>query len=232
LRGERSRFQLFGDTVNTAARMESTGVPDRIQLSQETADLILAAGKTGWIVAREDRVHAKGKGMLQTYFLDLEEKCDTSQGPSHDSTEEETTNNLTSFEDTEDFIELAQQAEAAKATPLGTSKNLRLVEWNSDILLRHLRQIVGQRAKLKLATRTPVNEDTFLQRKFGETVMDEVKEIIDLPGCASVTVIDDAHDVYMDPEVVAQLREYMKEIGGMYQDNPCKLYNLSTFYFL
>jgi hypothetical protein len=211
--------------------MESTGVPDRIQLSQETADLILAAGKTGWIVAREDRVHAKGKGMLQTYFLDLEEKCDISQGPSNNSTEEETTNNLTSFEDTEDFIELAKQADEAKATPLGSSKNLRLVEWNTDILLRHLKQIVAQRAKLKHQSHTPANEDIFLQRKPGETVIDEVKEIIDLPGCANATTITESIDVALDPDVVAQLREYMKEIGGMYRDNPCKLMVCQFFRF-
>jgi class 3 adenylate cyclase len=55
LRGERSRFQLFGDTMNTAARMEHTGERDRIQLSQETADLLIAAGKTNWLSQREDR---------------------------------------------------------------------------------------------------------------------------------------------------------------------------------
>ena len=46
LRGERSRFQLFGDTMNTTARMESTGIRDRIQISQETADLLREAGYT------------------------------------------------------------------------------------------------------------------------------------------------------------------------------------------
>jgi class 3 adenylate cyclase len=54
LRGERSRFQLFGDTMNTAARMEHTGERDKIQLSQDTADLLIAAGKSNWLVKRND----------------------------------------------------------------------------------------------------------------------------------------------------------------------------------
>ena len=219
LRGERSRFQLFGDTVNTAARMESNGLPDKIQLSQETADLLLAAGKASWIVAREDKVNAKGKGMLQTYFLNLEEDANHSNGNSND-TEEETTAHLTSFEDTEDFIELAKVAEKAKATPLGSAKNMRLVEWNADILLRHLKQIVQQRQRTNRHRQTPPNEDVFLQRTPGATVIDEVKEIIDLPGCADVSAIEDENDVKLDPDVVEQLRLYMKEIGGMYQNNP------------
>ena len=45
LRGERARFQLFGDTMNTAARMEQTGIKNRIQVSQSTADCVLAGGK-------------------------------------------------------------------------------------------------------------------------------------------------------------------------------------------
>jgi class 3 adenylate cyclase len=69
LRGEKSRFQLFGDTVNTASRMESTGGKDRIQISSSTAELLIASGKGHWLNQREDLVEAKGKGKLQTYWL-------------------------------------------------------------------------------------------------------------------------------------------------------------------
>lgn len=62
LRGERARFQLFGDTMNTASRMESTGVPNRIQISQQTANYLGKAGKDSWFTKREDNVMVKGKG--------------------------------------------------------------------------------------------------------------------------------------------------------------------------
>jgi len=71
LRGAKARFQLFGDTVNTAARMESNGQKGKIQVSQATADLLVAAAKDKWLTAREDLVEAKGKGQMQTYWVNL-----------------------------------------------------------------------------------------------------------------------------------------------------------------
>ncbi len=72
LRGAKSRYQLFGDTMNTASRIESTSAKNKIQLSQDTAELIIEAGKKPWVEERLDRVVAKGKGELKTYWLSTE----------------------------------------------------------------------------------------------------------------------------------------------------------------
>ena len=69
LRGEKSRFQLFGDTMNTASRMESTGVPTKVHISEQTAELLTEAGKSSWFIPREEKIWVKGKGTLQTYLL-------------------------------------------------------------------------------------------------------------------------------------------------------------------
>ena len=69
LRGEKGRFQLFGDTINTASRMESNGRPGSIQVSDTTAALLRAAGKSYWLIEREDRIVAKGKGEMKTYWV-------------------------------------------------------------------------------------------------------------------------------------------------------------------
>ena len=50
--------------------MEANSERNRIHISQTTADLIIAAGKESWLQKRTDLVKAKGKGLLQTYFLE------------------------------------------------------------------------------------------------------------------------------------------------------------------
>lgn len=67
LRGQKSRFQLFGDTVNTASRMETTGQTNRIHVSDSTASELMKHNKGYWLRARKDPVKAKGKGYMKTY---------------------------------------------------------------------------------------------------------------------------------------------------------------------
>ncbi len=57
--------------------MESTGIPRRIHVSQSTADALILQGKDSWLVPRKEKVMAKGKGEMQTYFLEWKEKSVT-----------------------------------------------------------------------------------------------------------------------------------------------------------
>jgi hypothetical protein len=105
LRGERSRFQLFGDTMNTASRMESTGIRKKIQVSQETADLLYAAGKGKWIVPREDIVVAKGKGELKTFWLLYSSAKNETESSNMDQSEKDLSGYSNGSEASEDMIE-------------------------------------------------------------------------------------------------------------------------------
>jgi class 3 adenylate cyclase len=58
-------YDLWGDTVNTASRMESHGVPGEIQMTQATAD---ALGKD-YEVAERGEIPVKGMGVAKTYLL-------------------------------------------------------------------------------------------------------------------------------------------------------------------
>ena len=69
LEGDKARFQLFGDTVNTGARIETCGEIGRIHASQETANQLVASGRRQWLEQRTEKVTAKGKGELQTFWI-------------------------------------------------------------------------------------------------------------------------------------------------------------------
>jgi len=75
----------ISDTVNTASRMESTGSPRKIQVSQSTADALILGGKEQWLVPRKEKVFAKGKGEVQTYFLQMKERTEQTMSVSHRS---------------------------------------------------------------------------------------------------------------------------------------------------
>jgi class 3 adenylate cyclase len=58
-------FDLWGDTVNLASRMESSGVPGRIHVAQSTRDL---AGDS-YSFDRRESVDVKGIGPMTTYLI-------------------------------------------------------------------------------------------------------------------------------------------------------------------
>jgi class 3 adenylate cyclase len=58
-------YDVWGDTVNTASRMESTGLPSRIQVTNETYERL----RDVFEFERRGAIEVKGKGEVETWFL-------------------------------------------------------------------------------------------------------------------------------------------------------------------
>ena len=208
--------------MNTTARMESTGIRDRIQISEETADLLHQAGKNHWFEPREDTVVAKGKGALKTFWLRTSDNLEKRKRP---SLPDEMRSSI---------------IEKEAVDKLATEKTARLIDWNCDVLLRLLKQIVARRramAKYKQSNIVGLNSlkssrraslsgsihgNAMDESNENGTVIDEVMEIITLPklDLKLAKAQEDADAVELDNAVVNQLTEYVSNIAAMYRDNP------------
>jgi Adenylate and Guanylate cyclase catalytic domain len=218
-----------------AARIETTGRRGRIHLSEQTAAELIAHGKVDWLVRRDDLVEAKGKGKLATYWLKHALETRATRGKSlgsaslsfHDSEDSETETTPV-IADTADF-ELrtgeSQQQPRELSNPLRKSlkseeRVLRLVEWNCELLMQLLKQVVtrrmamvegtGQEEKLDLVSRT-IGVDSI--------VADEVAEIIEMPDYVHVSTAVEAE---LSGTVKQQLKAFVSLVASMYNDNPCK----------
>jgi adenylate cyclase len=58
-------YDLWGDTVNIASRMESHGIPGAIQVTPDTYELL----KDKFFLEKRGVIHVKGKGEMTTYLL-------------------------------------------------------------------------------------------------------------------------------------------------------------------
>lgn len=64
------RYNLFGNPMNVASRMESSGEPGKIQMTRETAALVVRdADMRHRVVHRPGLVDIKGQGKMKTCWL-------------------------------------------------------------------------------------------------------------------------------------------------------------------
>lgn len=62
------QYDIWGDTVNTASRMESSGEVGRVNISEKTYELI--KGDKQFNFKARGKINAKGKGEVEMYFVE------------------------------------------------------------------------------------------------------------------------------------------------------------------
>jgi hypothetical protein len=157
--------------------VESTSLPGRVQLSKDTAELVMKGGKGHWLEERKDRVSAKGKGEIETYWL----KATFYQQNATRST----TGSIVGEYDTESNDQAGVVGDGeGSTTGSSAKKTARLIDWNVKTLLGLLEQVVAHRNALAAVGKKTVDTpDVFKEstRKTNANFLEEVKEIITLP---------------------------------------------------
>ena len=192
-----NRFQLFGDTMTTAGLIHKSGESNRIHVSEATANLLIQAGKRFWVDERQDKIVTAGKGELKTFWLNRHRK-----GANHDGGGRSIAETNTSADDDE-FC--------------GLDSEHRWIEWNTEVLRVLLTKIIRRRdEKGGSGEIKTINVDSL-----DGMPLDEVQEIIELPAFDrdAARREREREDKAVPKEVVDQLRDYVTQVAGMYEDN-------------
>ncbi|XP_077063460.1 adenylate cyclase type 2 isoform X2 [Siphateles boraxobius] len=74
---QKPQYDIWGNTVNVASRMDSTGLLGKIQVTEETSRILQTLG---YMCTCRGIINVKGKGELKTYFVHTEMSRSLSQG--------------------------------------------------------------------------------------------------------------------------------------------------------
>ena len=185
--------------MNTAARMESNGKPGRIHLSSETADLLVESGKGHWLTKRDDKIQAKGKGELQTWWLGKTTKSSaasvTSGTESAWSEEEEEENEI----------------QVGDSVLHLNEKTHRIVNWTVQSLMNLLERLAASR---EASGMTGSSSTSLAQGSPGKIPLEEVQEVISFHSSSPQGV--DGVDVVLGQNIEDQMEVFVGTIAGMY----------------
>lgn len=74
--GKKFQYDIWGDTVNIASRMESSGEVGKVNISETTYELLSLpqaqrAVDFEFLFESRGKIEAKGKGEMEMYFVSL-----------------------------------------------------------------------------------------------------------------------------------------------------------------
>ncbi|CAB9522680.1 cAMP-specific 3',5'-cyclic phosphodiesterase, isoform [Seminavis robusta] len=211
IRGGRSRFQIMGDTVSTAASTCNSSKAGKIQLTHETVQLLPSLLQDEWVTVRNQSLGGgSGKGEENpTFWLTIPSDAEPSSNP-------------------EDH---AQDDRIPRLVDWNVQILRRVL---NQITAKRVAANVHYNGATGTASRepspipcSPVNEDAIEESlRRGKMVIDEVEEVIILPkydaavAKAQETLKYGGETIEVSDEVVDQLREYIGAIARSYKNNP------------
>ena len=167
-------------------------------------------GKEQWLQLRDEKIHAKGKGELTTYWLNLGSAATAS----------------VSISDQTDEV-LDKLTGSATTNSKDSSMNIleaesRVVEWNVDLLQRQLRILIAHRqVKGMKASREANIKSVEIELSHPRTTpLDEVADVLALATYDDKVVAVDPASIQISDKAMSQLRHYVKTIASLYRQNP------------
>jgi len=216
--GMSKRFQLFGDTVDTAYQMLEHGKANRIQVSVDTAEILNLAGKSHWVSPRSDSVNIKGIGNMSTFWV-KPKACLSTVKTNKTYIGEESDKDLTciSLSDGTDWDD------SCSVSGISEKGFQSLVDQNTAILLRYLRAICAKRLASKQKRLKNINFSWDGDIEISGSIIEESRETIQAASFdlqISMNQVDPSL-IEISHEIQSQLRVYVASIGAAYRrENP------------
>lgn len=193
--------------------------------TDDTAKLLFAAGKERWLKEREEPVHAKGKGVLRTFWLRVEDGSIASSSNIRSSQASSCDENPHLNAVGLDVVSPKSHRRKESLVPkqVTSSKSDRLVQWNADLLARHLKEIKAQRASdgnKVAATRSHIGvHDNYCGNR---KILEEVQDVLELsqPNLSGIVSTINPDSIELSPDVKEQLVDYVQKIADLYHDHP------------
>lgn len=160
---------------------------------------------------------AKGKGALQTYWLNPDEEVKSVQNKAAEETESASARANTQIQD-------GAVATTEHKNPSLNQKNQRLIDWNCELLLQNLKKVVARRetenkrASFSTGRRGAIES---LEQKMCNpgNAFSEVEEVISLPKYEATKEAVDPMDLKLGADVAAQMRDYISILASLYREN-------------
>lgn len=182
--------------------MESTGMSNKVQASEATANLLMASGKGHWVKPREDMVKAKGKGVLRTYWV-----------------RPKNTKSLTSSSTTSDEM---NQSSTEKESE-GLARFDRSIDWVVELFKAYIKPILARQRACRRTNHATATDCAQADMALMETPIAEVKDTIDLPPFDPKLIWlqeEMSKTLELDDDLTKELRHFVGSIAALYKNNP------------